>query len=205
MKAARTFSSIDGVAVDRCASPDRRSRQARDGDHGRFARPPLVRFVGQREVAVRHRRAEVHLGPGCDDRDRGLRHRRGPNRSSPAASQPASISARSPATRRMTGAARAERNVLALQPVRIAGAVEALVVVADCGHGVVQEAEAVDDACPSSAWRCMFCPAASLPSSGSCRSRACRARTIAPNCPQSRPSLLKPYLRSFQNALSLLA
>ena len=39
----------------------------------------------------------------------------------------------------------AERDVLAPQAVRVAGAVEALVVVADRGHGVVQEAEAVDD------------------------------------------------------------
>src|SRR4029077_12998947 len=40
-----------------------------------------------------------------------------------------------------------ERNVLAVQPVRVTRAVEALVVVADGRHGVVQEAEAVDDPC----------------------------------------------------------
>src|SRR5437763_4594877 len=40
---------------------------------------------------------------------------------------------------------RAERNFLSLEAVWIAGAVEPFVVVADGGHGVVQEAEAVDD------------------------------------------------------------
>src|SRR4029077_11244906 len=44
--------------------------------------------------------------------------------------------------------ASSERDVLALQPVRVTRAVEALVVVADGRHGVVQKAEAVDDACP---------------------------------------------------------
>ena len=40
---------------------------------------------------------------------------------------------------------RAERDLLAAQPVRVAGAVEALVVVPDRGHRVAEEAEAVDD------------------------------------------------------------
>src|ERR687887_498332 len=42
--------------------------------------------------------------------------------------------------------ARAERDLLALDPVRVAGAVPALVVVADRRHRVLEEAEAVDDA-----------------------------------------------------------
>ena len=42
----------------------------------------------------------------------------------------------------------AERNVLSLQPVGIPRPVEALVVVTDGGHGVVEEAEPVDDARP---------------------------------------------------------
>src|SRR6266545_1402286 len=42
----------------------------------------------------------------------------------------------------------AERDVLAAEPVRIPGPVEALVVVSDRRDGVVEEAEAVDDACP---------------------------------------------------------
>ena len=40
----------------------------------------------------------------------------------------------------------AERDLLAAEPVRVAGAVEALVVVADRRHRVLEEAEAVDDA-----------------------------------------------------------
>ena len=40
---------------------------------------------------------------------------------------------------------RAERDVLPAQPVRVAGAVEALVVVLDRRHGVAEEAEPVDD------------------------------------------------------------
>src|SRR5205823_1572631 len=41
---------------------------------------------------------------------------------------------------------RAERDLLPLEAVRVAGAVEALVMVPDRRDGVVQEAEAVDDA-----------------------------------------------------------
>ena len=39
-----------------------------------------------------------------------------------------------------------EWNLLAAEPVRIAGAVESLVMVTDRRHGVVEESEAIDDA-----------------------------------------------------------
>src|SRR5918911_3276836 len=42
---------------------------------------------------------------------------------------------------------RAERDLFAPEAVGVARAVEALVVVTDGGHGVVEEAKAVDDAC----------------------------------------------------------
>ena len=42
---------------------------------------------------------------------------------------------------------RAERDLLALQTVGVAGAVEALVMVADCRNGVSEEAEPVDNPC----------------------------------------------------------
>src|SRR5438046_9487561 len=110
----------------------------RDGDRGRALRVRGERLEGQDPLERAHtaraklrsrRPAKLGEGLGGGPRgavDAGRQHRgeRGGDVDAPSA----------------------ERDLLSPQPVRIAGPVEALVVVANRGDGVVQESQAVDDA-----------------------------------------------------------